>query len=76
MTDPNIILVVKIVMGSIFQMFVFGALAWYRVHRKFKNEPVKSWKDRLERNWIEAVATMILIPELWKFVATWIEALT
>lgn len=44
-----------------------GGLIFYRLKKRFKNEPVKTWKDWLDRNLVELAIAGVIVPD-WNLI--------
>lgn len=62
--DVNVVRdVTELAMGTLINISGMWALAWYRVHRKFKKERYESIKQFVEANWVEIVITVMIVPQ-------------
>lgn len=49
-----------------------GMLVYYEIHRKFKVDRKKGWREFVERNWPRGIFTAVLVPGTANVLTDWI----
>ncbi|KKN57916.1 hypothetical protein LCGC14_0557470 [marine sediment metagenome] len=54
--------------GFLLAVLGVGALVFYRLKRKFKKEPIKTWKAWLDRNIVELGLVSVIAPGSFRMI--------